>query len=843
MSRKRIVIIVVAAVAFFLGAITLFVLINGDRFKSFALESMNEKLSTELSVEEMGLSVWAEFPMVTVNLKKVVLMGSVSHSGATADTLIRANSLGVALSLWDVLFGEPKIDALVLEDGVINVRELKNGTWNTSILESDSASKPSKLTISKITLRDVKMVVEKRSGEIYSVVISDAFINEGELSVSFNDITEANGDVLENILPLNGYVETQLNIGENNDFELLINDALVNDIPFSGSVKYPYSSETGNDTWEIKARTSRLRVNMLKSIWKGPDVFKGWSYDGSVDVAVHVTDRKTQVVWSVKEDDFAISPNLTGLALNKTGTIAAQGKIDYLFSRSNVAITVESIALNSNGIRLIASASCSDFKRKPFYLEGEVNIDASSSYSSWVPSLQGVEWASLPNSGDLFLKGGLQVSATGEISHLIASITSSNLEGSLDASPYSIKNLSASYKRGQLDVGKLDFNWSGNKGELSASIKSIDKAIKGGEIVGEIDLSFESIVVGAVLTWWDNLHLDGEHREPISKASLLPNGSDLAIQIESKRLFWDELALTSVRSSLKVGESRMKIVTLKADGLQGSARVEGSLRPGGPGWVLGFFGSADGVALPELFLTYNNFGQSALRSEHLEGAVSAAGTINLGWDLSGEFVSKAVKTNLEIDIDNGRLKGVEIFDEIADYLKTHRLIAPLVDPEDLRTRLSDIEFKSLESPIYIASSKTTIPFLKIKSSAMDVTVEGVHSFKGDIDYTLGFALRDLRNSREVEFGSIEDDGLGTMFFLAMDGSLNEPIYSYDREAHKSHRRKAFDEEAKRIKEAIRNSGGTKNSQSEDGDNEPAQKSKPDKKQKSKGLNDLDDEDF
>jgi hypothetical protein len=287
----------------------------------------------------------------------------------------------------------------------------------------------------------------------------------------------------------------------------------------------------------------------------------------------------------------------------------------------------------------------------------------------------------------------------------------------------------------------------------------------------------------------------------------------------------------------------MKIVTLKADGLQGSARVEGSLRPGGPGWVLGFFGSADGVALPELFLTYNNFGQSALRSEHLEGAVSAAGTINLGWDLSGEFVSKAVKTNLEIDIDNGRLKGVEIFDEIADYLKTHRLIAPLVDPEDLRTRLSDIKFKSLESPIYIASSKTTIPFLKIKSSAMDVTVEGVHSFKGDIDYTLGFALRDLRNSREVEFGSIEDDGLGTMFFLAMDGSLNEPIYSYDREAHKSHRRKAFDEEAQRIKEAIRNSGGTKNSQSEDGDNEPAQKSKPDKKQKSKGLNDLDDEDF
>jgi len=73
--------------------------------------------------------------------------------------------------------------------------------------------------------------------------------------------------------------------------------------------------------------------------------------------------------------------------------------------------------------------------------------------------------------------------------------------------------------------------------------------------------------------------------------------------------------------------------------------------------------------------------------------------------------------------------------------------------------------------------------------------------------------------------------LNTWSSLALNYSLN---YFH---------RKAFDEEAQRIKEAIRNSGGTKNSQSEDGDNEPAQKSKSDKKQKSKGLNDLDDEDF
>ena len=70
-----------------------------------------------------------------------------------------------------------------------------------------------------------------------------------------------------------------------------------------------------------------------------------------------------------------------------------------------------------------------------------------------------------------------------------------------------------------------------------------------------------------------------------------------------------------------------------------------------------------------------------------------------------------------------------------------------------------------------------------------------------------------------------------MFFLAMDGTLNEPIYSYDRSAHRSHRKKAFKDEAEKIKEAIKNVV----------DSEETQKKK--KGKKSKNLNEIDDDDF
>jgi len=171
-------------------------------------------------------------------------------------------------------------------------------------------------------------------------------------------------------------------------------------------------------------------------------------------------------------------------------------------------------------------------------------------------------------------------------------------------------------------------------------------------------------------------------------------------------------------------------------------------------------------------------------------------------------------------------------------------MAPLVDPNDLRERLKIIQLDDLESPIYISSSSTTIPNINIHSSAMNVSIEGVHSFSGKIDYTLGFSLRDLRKSREVEFGNIEDDGLGNMFFLAMDGTLNEPVYSYDRTAHKSHRRKAFRDEAEKIKEAIKNAGEKPNESTIVDDVKNAEEKQKNKKErKSNNLNDIDDDDF
>ena len=144
---------------------------------------------------------------------------------------------------------------------------------------------------------------------------------------------------------------------------------------------------------------------------------------------------------------------------------------------------------------------------------------------------------------------------------------------------------------------------------------------------------------------------------------------------------------------------------------------QGSARPTNENIVLGISGGAENISLKEVFRVYENFGQTVLRAEHIKGRGDVTGSISLVWDKDGAWKSEAFDADLDVSISNGRLKNLEVFDEVADYLKEHRLIAPLVDPEDLRKRLSDIDFESVESPITVSASIVTVPFLKIHSSA------------------------------------------------------------------------------------------------------------------------------
>ena len=840
MSKRRILITIGLVISLIISAITIIVMVNEERIKLFALERVSDKLRVELSVEEIEISVWSEFPKVRVNLDNIALGGATNLTVSPVDTILTASRLGVLLSLWDVLFSDPIVEAFILEEARINIRQAGNGDWNTSILKIPDTNEPELETDVKVNFlrfEDVSITAHSNNNKTYSVEINRADIRGDNYNISFANGQVIGEDITKDILPLSGELTGEFELGKEDSVSLSIINSHLNGIALSG--KFDYYQDL-----YAEIQIDELSVNKLEKIVKEEFLegyLSGINCDGKASLLIKVEKEKVLITWMLPESSLSLSPQITGFSMVKSGRLSAEGTCDYQTNNHSLAISIDSFQIDSKGIQISGDANCINTSKANWRVTTLSTIDAGAPYSSWIPVLNSTKYSYLPKEGVLDIGSELSISPWGKVDGFLCTVESEKLSGALNAVPYSISNLRTHFNNKKFQIKTLGYNWGGNVGEVRAELLGVENWLGGGAIEGDINLESEQIDVASILSWWENNTVV----EDSAKSQIfLPYGSNISLKIESKNLTWNALECESFLTRANVTASKFKITNSTAKTLEGLIRVEGSFRPSDEGWALNLSGSADGISLPKLFNCYDNFGQNTLRAQHIGGSLSIAGTCKMGWGNDGVWSSESLNANLNVGISHGSLENFEIFDDVADYLKEHRLMAPLVDPNDLRERLKIIQLDDLESPIYISSSSTTIPNINIHSSAMNVSIEGVHSFSGKIDYTLGFSLRDLRKSREVEFGNIEDDGLGNMFFLAMDGTLNEPVYSYDRTAHKSHRRKAFRDEAEKIKEAIKNAGEKPNESTIVDDVKNAEEKQKNKKErKSNNLNDIDDDDF
>ena len=840
MSKRRILITIGVVISLTISAITIIIMANDERIKLFALERVGDKLRVELSVEEIDISVWSEFPKVRVNLNNIALSGATNLPANTVDTILTATRLGVVLSLWDVLFSDPIVEAFILEEAHVNLRQAVNGDWNTSILKVPDTNEPeldADVKVNFFRFEDVSITAHSNDSETYSVEIVRADIRGDNYDISFANGRVIGGNNTAELLPLSGVFTGEFQFGERDSVSLSIINGNLNGIALSGEFDY-------SQNLFAEIQLEKVSVNKLERIVKEEFLegyLSGITCDGKATLLIKVEKEKILVTWMLPESDLSLSPKITGFSMVKSGRLSAEGTCEYLINNHSLAISIHSFQIDSKGIQISGDANCINTSKANWRVTTLSTIDAGAPYSSWIPVLNSTKYSYLPKEGVLDIGSELSISPWGKVDGFLCTVESEKLSGALNAVPYSISNLRTHFNNKKFQIKTLGYNWGGNVGEVRAELLGVENWLGGGAIEGDINLESEQIDVASILSWWENNTVV----EDSAKSQIfLPYGSNISLKIESKNLTWNALECESFLTRANVTASKFKITNSTAKTLEGLIRVEGSFRPSDEGWALNLSGSADGISLPKLFNCYDNFGQNTLRAQHIGGSLSIAGTCKMGWGNDGVWSSESLNANLNVGISHGSLENFEIFDDVADYLKEHRLMAPLVDPNDLRERLKIIQLDDLESPIYISSSSTTIPNINIHSSAMNVSIEGVHSFSGKIDYTLGFSLRDLRKSREVEFGNIEDDGLGNMFFLAMDGTLNEPVYSYDRTAHKSHRRKAFRDEAEKIKEAIKNAGEKPNESTIVDDVKNAEEKQKNKKErKSNNLNDIDDDDF
>lgn len=209
------------------------------------------------------------------------------------------------------------------------------------------------------------------------------------------------------------------------------------------------------------------------------------------------------------------------------------------------------------------------------------------------------------------------------------------------------------------------------------------------------------------------------------------------------------------------------------------------------------------ASIPQLLEGTEGLGQSTLLPSHVRGRLWAEGRLGYAFDAPQGL---EWSTDLDVRVEQGELVDFGLLQRIPETLKEEPKYRFISDAQDLGQRLRRVRFEPVTTHVNLDMGLITLDQTQVVSDAMDVGIGGWQRLSGGMDYTLDFALRDLKSDQE-EFGTTEDDGLGHRFFLAISGTLDAPEFGYDRLAHRAHRQDERRDAVERLRDLVRGDGG------------------------------------
>jgi len=128
------------------------------------------------------------------------------------------------------------------------------------------------------------------------------------------------------------------------------------------------------------------------------------------------------------------------------------------------------------------------------------------------------------------------------------------------------------------------------------------------------------------------------------------------------------------------------------------------------------------IDFKEFFRQGENFGQEFIQAKHVDGTLNAQLYIVAKWNEEGEFVYDDLNVLGDLSIDDGNLKNFKMLYDFSDYMHI----------SDLR----NIHFDNMRNYLEIKEGKVYMPAMFIRSNAVNLMVNGKHTFENEFDYNV-----------------------------------------------------------------------------------------------------------
>ncbi|MEY3398851.1 MAG: hypothetical protein RL220_1445, partial [Bacteroidota bacterium] len=356
---------------------------------------------------------------------------------------------------------------------------------------------------------------------------------------------------------------------------------------------------------------------------------------------------------------------------------------------------------------------------------------------------------------------------------------------------------------GNASVEQLSGEVAGSSFTISGSLTNLIPYLTTGDQVLNINASLYSpkFDVGPLVSGTDNKAQTGDD------SFRLPSRVNCTFNADLGELVFRKFSARNVKGVVKLNASGLEAdpVSFSTAGGDVLSQVRITSRPDGNYQVL-CLADLSRIDIRALFTEFGNFGQDFIRDDHLQGKATSRVQFESVMTPSLDLKDETIQSLIDISIENGQITGLQALQGIADYIRNNAWAAPFVNEDRFAEKLRDVKFSKFENVIEIKNRQILIPFMEVRSSAMDISVRGTHGFDSRIDYTIGFNLRDILIRKEKEWEEV-DDGLGKQMFVYMKGTTTSPEFGLDRKAAKEMRQEEMAAEKQNVKALLKEEFG------------------------------------
>lgn len=756
--------------------------------KQYVITALNKQLNTQISIDTKNIdfSVIKNFPYASIDFKQLKAMDPVTSN--QKGTLFKADKISLQFNFPDLFRKNYRIKKIVIENVVLDIRIDKEGNdnyhfWKTT---TETSSGNSAFALEKIKMTNIRVLYRDQR----SLQDMDVIINKGELSGQFSEkqyslkttgelfVEKIKKDSVTYLKKKNILADLTLDV--NNETEsykigpskIKIEDLLVE---LNGEASHLSTAPVLNIAAEGKDMNVKSILSLIPQQYKkrieeykstGDFYFnakiKGIYSDDQIPQVSADFGMRNATIQQVKENIVLDQVNLKGHYTN--------GSKD---KREPSSLTLLPFSARIKNEHLQGELSIINFDNPS--VNGKVKADFNLEELQHFVKVDTIERIAGQVVIDAVFKADNRNPVTGLYKDVTTAgdlkITGMNLH--IKNNILEFTNINGDFKFNNNDLVVNHF--SGNISKSDFELTGFFRNIVGYALKDKQDINVEATLNSKNINLNEILANKAEDKTGASKYKLkFSEHINVNLNCEIEQLHFRNFEAKEIKGIVKLKDKKMIVDPIVFSTMNGSVMTSGVVDGSDTSKItVTCFSEINRINISQMFYEFENFGQATITNKNIKGI--ATSKIQFTSELTPELDMNLNKlySDIDLNIENGELNNVESMKSLSRFI-------------DLK-ELENVRFATLRNQIEIKNQMIHIPRMEVRSSALDLTASGTHSFDNKINYRVKLALNDLLASKarkakkeNDEFGEIADDGLGrTNLFLLMSGTVDKPAIKYD----------------------------------------------------------------